>query len=111
MSGLARRAKAQDGAGKVDRAELFGPKVVFRHVGEPPERAELASQRSSSRSPQHLAVQRGDGMLAPVDPAAGQLELGHRLGLMRGKDVVAFQKHRIEPGPAGIALPGFTGSP
>ena len=56
---------------------------------------------------EHLAVQRRDRVLAPVDPAAGQLELGHRLGLMRRQDAVALQQHRIDPGPAPIALPGL----
>jgi hypothetical protein len=57
-------------------------------------------------------VQRRDRLFAPVDPAAGQLEFGHRRGLMRRKDVVALQKHRINSGAAGIALPGLrTGSP
>jgi len=97
-----------DRDGEVHGAELFRPEVVFRHVGEPPERPQTPGHGDLPAGfLEHFAVERGDRMFAPVDPAARQLQLGHRLGLMRRKDVVAPQQDGIDARPAGIAPPGF----
>jgi hypothetical protein len=45
----------------------------------------------------HLAVQRGDRVFAGVDAAAGQLEFGCRLGLMRHQDLGAPRSARHRP--------------
>ena len=67
---------------QIDVADLLGPAVVFRHVGEPPPGAEPARGRDRPAGLLvDLAVQRGDRLFARVDAAAGQLVLGLRLGL------------------------------
>jgi hypothetical protein len=110
MPGLGRRAQPQHRAGQVDRAQLFRPAVVFRHVGKAPERPQPAVDGDLPAGLfEHLAVQRGDRVFAGVDAAAGQLELGRRFGLMRDQDLGAPPQHGIDPGSEAVSLAGLHG--
>jgi hypothetical protein len=105
MVNLGRGPKPTHRAREVDAADLLGPKIVFGHVGKAAERPQPAG---NSDFPacffKDFAVKRGYRLLATVNAAARQLELWYRLGLVGCKDVVALQKHRINPRSASVTL-------
>ena len=67
---------------EIDKADLFGPQVVFGHVGKAAKGTDAARIGDAPAGfLDHLAVQRGDGRFAGVDAAAGQLQVGMGLRL------------------------------
>lgn len=89
---------------QIDVTDLFGPKIVFRHIGEPPERPKPARPcQTPAGFFERLAMKGGQGRFSRVDPAAWKLKFGDRLGLMGQQDIRPSQKDRIGPGPLRIA--------
>jgi hypothetical protein len=70
-----RRTQASYWAGCVDCAEFFCPKIIFRHIAKPSERAQ-ATRRADAPAGflKNLAMQRWDRMFAGIDPTSGKLE-------------------------------------
>ena len=85
--------------GEGDFAGEFGEKIV-----EPAVDGDLPAGLFKD-----LAVQRGDRVFAGVDAAAGQLEFGCRLGLMRDQDLGAPPQHGIDPRSETVSLAGLHG--
>ena len=105
MPGLGRRAKTTHRARQIDRTDLFGPEPVFGHVGEPPEHTHQAVNLNPPAGfLSHFAVQGGNGLLSPVDPAAGQLKLRHRRGLVCQQQPVTARQYRVDARSPPVVL-------
>lgn len=109
MAGFGGWTKKAQRSGEPDVTELFGPEIVFRHVGETTEGAQPAGGRDAPAGLfADLAMQRAQDRLARVDPAARQLELGFRLGLVGHQNRSAAQQNRIDTTTQAIAPPVLT---
>lgn len=115
MRGMARfgwRAHVAGGPCRKDGAQLFGPEVVFRHVGEPPVRAQ--PPRAPNRPTgffRHFAAQGLDGRFPGINAAAGQLEFVIRVGLIGQQDraILWPRDHGIGAGPQDVVPTAFDG--
>lgn len=97
VAGLCRVALAQRWARKIDGAQLFGPEVIFRHKGKTAKCAHASDQlHGPAGFLPHFAVQCGNGILAALNTATGQLKLGQGFGLMR-------QQHPPVPNEQGVS--------
>lgn len=106
MACLGGCADGSNGPCQIDRAQLFGPQIIIRHIAESPKGPEsLLHLNAPARFLNHLSMQRGDGLLSGVYPPAGQLKLGQRVLLKGGQNLIAIQQQGINPGPPPIFLP------
>jgi len=88
MPGLAWGTMRTNRMGQIDMAQLFGPFVVFGHVGEPPECSQTARIGDAPAGfLEHFAVQRLEWMFSRVDTATGKLNLRVGLRLKRQQKI------------------------
>jgi hypothetical protein len=107
VQGLDRRPHPQHRPRDIDVTDLLGPKVIFRHIGEPPERPHPARCRDMPAGLLiNFAVQRPHRVLALVDPAAGQLQLRIGLALESQQKVPPARQDCVNPRPQPVLLTG-----
>ena len=84
MIWLRGQADSAIGATQIDVTKFFRPEIVFRHVGEASKRPQSPYDlHGPTGFLQHFAVQRGNNVLAGVDPTTWQLKFRIWLRLMR----------------------------
>ena len=105
MSRLGGGAAPKGGVCDIDRADLFGPKAIIRHVAKPAKGTEPPGAGDVPAGFfHHLAVQGGQRVFARINAAAGQLELVIRFCLMSQQNVIAPQQNAVDTGAAAIGL-------
>lgn len=89
MSRLSGRAAPECRVRHIDRADLFGPKAIIRHIAKPPKRPEPPRIGDVPAGfLHHLAVECRQRVFARINATAGQLEFIIRLRLMGQKNVI-----------------------
>lgn len=88
-----------------NRADLFGPKIVLRHVGEATKAADMTPDGNFPAGFfAHFAVQGGNRMFPGIDSAAGQLIFWLWRILVRQQDQSATRQDGVNSRSARILL-------
>ena len=101
---LSWRSQAAQGAGHVDIAQLFSPKIILRHEDEPAKGPQSA--RAADTPPgllEHLAMQGRNGRFARIDAAAGQLDIRSGIHLAGQEQLSIPRQQRVDPRPQPVS--------
>lgn len=105
MGRLARRPDPTRGSRKVYVAQLLGPHIVFRHVGESAKRSQTARGTDSpARFLDHLAMQGVQRRFTRVDPPTRKLKLRARLRLPGDQYLPTLDQYGIGSGAQPVVL-------
>lgn len=105
MSRLGGWGASQRWARQIDRADLFCPKAIIRHIAKPPKRPEPPRIGDVPTGfLHHLAVQRRQRVFPRINATAGQLEFVVGFCLMGQQNIIAPQQNAVDTGAAAIDL-------
>ena len=96
-------AELQAWSTEIDVAQLLGPEIVFRHVGEISKRPDAARRGDGPASFFiNFAVKRGHWAFTGINTAAGQLKLRFGLILMGDQHFATLQQNGVSPRATGV---------